>query len=126
MANEVTTITLNEAIVKSSIRQKSYVDTNFQKQTDELLETDDKTIIGAINEINKTLKNGSSTSMQLVFNAATHYDFPSVGSVDVIYKAYNERKTYQWNADKLIYETLDEDGLTNVSVINGGDASGTN
>ncbi len=124
MAKEVTTIALHEAIVKSAVKQKHYVDTNFQKLVDESLETTDKTIVGAINEINQNLKNGSSTSMQLVFNAATHYDFPSVGSVDVIYKAYNERKTYQWNAERLVYETLDVDDLSNISVINGGGANG--
>lgn len=123
MANEITTITLNQAIAKASVKQKEYVDTNFQKTTDESLQTVNKTIVGAINEINQNLNNGSSTSMQLVFNAATHYDFPSVGSVDVIYKAYQERKTYQWNAERLVYETLDEDGFTSISVINGGGAN---
>ena len=39
-----------------------------------------------------------------VINAPTHFDFPSIGSVDFIYKAYNEKKTYQWNAELLKYE----------------------
>ena len=29
-----------------------------------------------------------------VVNAQTHYDFPSIGSTDVIYKAESERKIY--------------------------------
>lgn len=61
------------------------------------------------------------TSSKNVFNANTHYDFPSIGSIDVIYKAYQERKTYQWNAEKLVYEPLDE-----INLIDGGNANGTN
>lgn len=45
---------------------------------------------------------------QWVFNADTHLDFPSVGSVDVIYKARAEKKIYQWNPDLLVYEVLGE------------------
>lgn len=60
-----------------------------------------------------------------VFNANTHYDFPSIGSVDVIYKAYSERKTYQWNSEKLIYEPLNESSDLDINIINGGNANGT-
>lgn len=41
-----------------------------------------------------------------VFNAATHYDFPSVGSVSIIYKAEEEKMLYQWNSNSLSYEAL--------------------
>lgn len=68
---------------------------------------------------------GRAYTQLTVFNAATHYDFPSIGSVDVIYKAYSERKTYQWNAEKLVYEKLNESSsLENVTIINGGNANG--
>ena len=119
MSNYITAVTLNDAIKKTSVAVKNYVDGKFQPLQDERLETTNKTIVGAINE----LKNGSSIQGG-VFNAETHYDFPSVGSVNVIYKAYKERKTYQWNAEKLIYESLDED-VANITVINGGSANGT-
>lgn len=41
-----------------------------------------------------------------VFNADTHYNFPSVGSEDIIYKAQTEKKIYQWNPKELQYEEL--------------------
>lgn len=59
-----------------------------------------------------------------VFNADTHFDFPSIGSINMIYKAYKEKKTYQWNAEDLKYEALDEDILEDISLINGGTANG--
>lgn len=62
-----------------------------------------------------------------VFNAETHYDFPSVGSVDVIYKAQSEKKLYQWNPAELKYEELetsDETSIANIELINGGNANG--
>lgn len=43
---------------------------------------------------------------QSVFNAKTHYDFPSLGKVDVIYKAELEKKIYQWNPDNYKYEVI--------------------
>lgn len=62
-----------------------------------------------------------------VFNAKTHYEFPSVGSVDMIYKAENEKKIYQWNPDELKYEVLSEIEVTiqDLEVIHGGNANGT-
>lgn len=61
-----------------------------------------------------------------VFNADTHFDFPSIGSIDCIYKAYIEKKTYQWNAEKLIYEPLNNTSFEDITLINGGNANGTN
>lgn len=58
MANYVNEITLNEAIVKAAIKQKEYVDTNFQKKSDESLLTEDKTIVGAINELSQKSTEG--------------------------------------------------------------------
>lgn len=59
----------------------------------------------------------------LVVNKDTHYDFPSVGSVNVIYKAYKERLIYQWNATKLKYEVLGSTAeMPDIEIINGGDS----
>lgn len=41
-----------------------------------------------------------------VVNADTHYDFPSVGSTEMIYKAQTEKLIYQWNPTELKYEVL--------------------
>ena len=62
-----------------------------------------------------------------VYNANTHYDFPSIGSVDMIYKAESERKIYQWNPTELRYEILSEIEITvqDLEVIHGGNANGT-
>jgi hypothetical protein len=61
-----------------------------------------------------------------VVNAETHYDFPSVGRVNVIYKAESEKKIYQWNPIGPKYEVI---GLTEITgdladieVIHGGNA----
>lgn len=64
-------------------------------------------------------------SASAVFNAETHYDFPSVGSVDTIYKAQGERLIYQWNPDELKYETIGStsEDIGNIEIINGGSAS---
>lgn len=62
-----------------------------------------------------------------VFNAQTHFDFPSIGSVDMIYKAETERKIYQWNPINLRYEVLSEIEVTmqDLELIHGGNANGT-
>lgn len=61
-----------------------------------------------------------------VFNAKTHYDFPSIGKDDVIYKAESERLLYQWNTTELKYEVVGETETDNdwsdIKIINGGDA----
>lgn len=128
MADCITNNTLVEALKKTSTTTKDYVDSNFQKSTDENLLTENKTIVGAINEILEMIPDDVMTEKQ-VYNADTHYDFPSIGSVNVIYKAYTERKTYQWNEEKMIYETLDEDDInadvSDITLIDGGNADGT-
>ena len=62
-----------------------------------------------------------------VFNAKTHFEFPSLGSVDMIYKAETEKKIYQWNAAELKYEVLSEIEISiqDVEMICGGNANGT-
>lgn len=62
-----------------------------------------------------------------VFNAQTHFEFPSVGSADMIYKAEEEKKIYQWNDEKLKYEVLSEIEVTiqDLEVIHGGNANGS-
>lgn len=65
----------------------------------------------------------------VVYNASTHYDFPSVGRVDVIYKAESEKLLYQWNVDELKYDVLCESNtsvdVSDIKLINGGNAYGT-
>ena len=43
---------------------------------------------------------------ELVFNARTRLEFPSIGRENVIYKASQESKLYQWNSSVLKYESL--------------------
>ncbi len=71
---------------------------------------------------------GSSETNKLVVNCDTHYDFPSIGSVNVIYKAYQEQMLYQWNETEMKYEPLSSTtvDINSVSLINGGNANGTN
>lgn len=61
-----------------------------------------------------------------VVNAHTHYDFPSVGKENVIYKAESEKLLYQWNTTDLRYEIVGEveisGDLAAVEVIHGGSA----
>lgn len=47
----------------------------------------------------------------LVVNANTHYDFPIIGDVNVLYKASQEKKLYQWNAERYEYELLIDDNF---------------
>lgn len=62
-----------------------------------------------------------------VINRATRYDFPSVGDVEVIYKAEQEGLLYQWNSTALKYELLGESEITveDITIIHGGNAYGT-
>ena len=61
-----------------------------------------------------------------VKNYSTHYDFPSIGRADKIYKAENEALLYQWNTKKLAYELMNtsDGGVLDIDVIWGGDADG--
>ena len=97
----------------------SKVDTTL---TEENIPADSKTVGNKLADLDAKIADLESTSN--VFNANTHFDFPSVGSVNMIYKAYKEKKTYQWNAEELRYEALDVDILEDISVINGGAANG--
>ena len=83
----------------------------------------DKSVIEYINE--KIVNNNC------VVNAKTHYDFPSMGNPDTIYKAEEEKKIYQWNSEALKYEVICETGdgsgsgdILNIKIINGGNAYG--
>jgi len=59
-----------------------------------------------------------------VFNAQTHFDFPSIGKENTIYKAESEQKIYQWNSSALKYEVLSSDitSTLDITLINGGNA----
>lgn len=103
----------------------------IQQVIDTDLQTIDKTVVGAINELLdkvEELEAGSGESAKPVVNADTHYDFPAVGSTDVIYKAQSEKLLYQWNPIDLKYEVLGEvvEATIDVQIINGGDANGAN
>ena len=61
-----------------------------------------------------------------VFNADTHYDFPSIGKENTIYKAESEKMLYQWNTTELKYETLnaiDSDVPLDIELIDCGGAT---
>lgn len=57
---------------------------------------------------------GESSSFEYVVNAGTHYEFPSVGESNVIYKAELERSLYQWDSSEAKYVLLGNSGETNV------------
>ena len=62
-----------------------------------------------------------------VVNAETHFDFPSIGDANVIYKAEEEKKIYQWNSVSMAYEVVNEErSFDDIEIINGGNANGTN
>ena len=90
-----------------------------------VLHTPDNTNKNILTQMLRQLEDeGGSES---VFNADTHYDFPSIGNVNVIYKAQSEKMLYQWNPTKLSYESLGttvEVDIDDIEQINGGNANG--
>jgi hypothetical protein len=66
------------------------------------------------------------TEEKSVFNADTHFDFPSIGKTDVIYKAEKEKLTYQWKPETFSYEILNEIAtkVEDINLIFGGNAYG--
>lgn len=65
-------------------------------------------------------------SDQYIVDAATHFDFPAVGKPNVLYKAHEEAKLYQWNSEQLKYELLTVDVSAeslNITQICGGTAN---
>ena len=101
----------------------------LQQVIDTDLMTRNKTVVGAINELMDkvaVLERDGTSSTKEVVNANTHYDFPSIGSTDVIYKAQSEKLLYQWNPDAMTYDVLGEvvEPTIDINIINGGDASG--
>ena len=55
-----------------------------------------------------------------VINRPTHYDFPSIGNPNIIYKAEIEKQLYQWDKENFKYVVL---GMSNdISLIYGGNA----
>lgn len=99
----------------------SEVDTTLTQRS---IPGDAKAIGDRLKEIDDKIDNLSLTGggEKEIINANTHFDFPSIGSVDCIYKAYKEKKTYQWNEEMLKYEPLDES--EEITLINGGNADG--
>ena len=41
-----------------------------------------------------------------IVNVPTHYDFPALGDVNVLYKASQEKQLYQWNDETFEYELV--------------------
>lgn len=70
---------------------------------------------------------GDSDGSGCVFNAKTHDEFPNIGKENVLYKAEEERKIYQWNTTNLKYEALNEIEIftDSIELIYGGNANGT-
>lgn len=64
---------------------------------------------------------------QNIQNYATHYDFPSVGKTNYLYKAETEEKIYQWDSATLSYEVISsvEGTIDDIETIFGGNANGT-
>lgn len=97
----------------------SEVDTTLTQRS---IPGDAKAIGDRFKEIDDKLDSLGISGDKEIINANTHFDFPSIGSVDCIYKAYKEKKTYQWNAELLKYEPLDT--IDEINLINGGNADG--
>lgn len=68
---------------------------------------------------------GTASTDGSVVSADTHYEFPNVGSVNKIYIATKENKTYRFNPSSLIYEVIGSD-IQDIEVIDGGDANFNN
>lgn len=70
--------------------------------------------------------NKQITQEKAVVNAKTHFDFPSIGKTDVIYKAEEEKLIYQWNPNLFKYEILSEIStkVEDINLIYGGNANG--
>ena len=61
---------------------------------------------------------------EYVVNRATCSDFPKIGKENVIYKAKDEKKVYQWDSASQTYEPLESEVTVVIEVIDGGSASG--
>lgn len=98
----------------------------LQQFIDTDLQTRDKTVVGAINELLSRIESlGVVETAKQVINANTRNDFPSVGNVDVIYKAQSEKLLYQWNPDTSDYDILGGSGgivIGDGTIIHGGGA----
>lgn len=64
---------------------------------------------------------------QNIQNYPTHYDFPSIGKANYLYKAESEDKLYQWNSSTLSFEVISnvEGSIDDIKTIHGGNANGT-
>jgi len=61
---------------------------------------------------------------EYVVNRATCSDFPKIGRDNVIYKAEEEKKVYQWDSESQTYEPLEIESTVIIEVIDGGSANG--
>ena len=68
-------------------------------------------------------------NFEYVISKRTKQGFPTVGLINAIYKAEDEKKLYQWNPETSIYEPLCEAqtvGIENIKIINGGNSNARN
>lgn len=66
---------------------------------------------------------------EYVISRRTKQGFPTVGLINTIYKAEDEKKLYQWNPETSTYEPLCEAqtvGIENIKIINGGNSNARN
>lgn len=99
----------------------------LQQLFDTDLRTRNKTVVGAINELLDMVEDLETVeTVKQVVNADTRDDFPSVGNIDVIYKAQSEKLLYQWNPNTSDYDVLGEAGgivIGDGTIISGGGAA---
>lgn len=99
----------------------------FESDTYKLKIGDGQTPYNNLPYIGGSSGGDTSESIEYVINAQTHYDFPSIGKSNIIYKAESENNLYQWNASGLKYVLLGSPGdYSDVELIDGGNANGTN
>ena len=60
-----------------------------------------------------------------IVNCKTHYDFPTIGNENYIYKAKDESLLYQWDNEKFVYVSLGAANINNENIefIDGGTAA---
>lgn len=56
-------------------------------------------------------------NVSTIINTETHYDFPTIGDVNVLYKASQEKQLYQWNPISNEYEILLKNNLVTYDML---------
>lgn len=82
--------------------------------------------ITVVEYVDNKIKENSS---EYVISRKTKQGFPTIGLINTIYKAEDEKKLYQWNPEISAYEPLCETkttGIENIKIINGGNSNARN